>query len=490
MISMVDLFENLREVNSLFICLLVTSLVLPIVAKYENPCNVAETLPYNLTITEIDGEGTELLKTTPGDFVWTLDFLIEPQKVLLPFFNLTAYGNKILVFYTLSLTRALDLEYIKRTWNIEWKTVYIKLTCKSNMYTKPLTHNMMINILEKNEFSPRFHTSSFAVQVRENAYIGTQVIRLSEWATDEDVTFLEQEIKGFNVSSLESGPGIYLNDYMHITNYLMGTLVTKKKLDFELFTSLRGIVVVQDNGGLRGKANLTIDILDDDDTPPVFLFPPCEGSCPASYFVNVPDDHRGIIPNIEPGPIQARDGDTTANSILYTITKGPTGYAEFISIDVKNAEVMVIKPLKVFHLKSLTLTVQAEEVSSLNQHTTVTLQVNSMDAILYRQKIDGAKEKGQNTGDEKGGSESRGAGNKGGRVAGEGDRGGAGTVGGGGTGDLWGQYLMGGGDDDNQKDLTRARMENVGHASKSWSLEVILSLGVLAALIWDQTYRL
>ncbi|KAH9504025.1 hypothetical protein Btru_067560 [Bulinus truncatus] len=239
----------------------------------SDQCNVQ--LPDLIHVKETDLPGTEIFNvgSLPG-ITWTFDLDISKQHLLKSYFNFTR--NVARQQFVMRLARTLDIEDIKRSLTTPTDRILLKL----------------IN-----------------------------------WSRDDDVNLSEREIYEFTLSANDgTSDQRDAGDWLYMSNTYDGAITLKKSLDYESLPANRKYlstgVVVKDVGGLSGSSTLILQVIDEDDLPPVFHFPGCVTPCTTTYSAEVSFNTTGVITDIAPGPIKATDGDALSYGITYHINQG------------------------------------------------------------------------------------------------------------------------------------------------------------------------
>lgn len=196
-----------------------------------------------------------------------------------------------------------------------------------------------INVLDLNDNSPVFPSSSYSVEISENASEGSLVLKVSASDKDEGsnsqvVYFLSHESRG-----------------MFIVDQHTGRIITAAALDREKVASYSFQVYAMDSSAANPRntsADVTVHILDVNDNAPFFITDPLIINVSSSSFSN-----RKVL-----ATMRAEDKDFGANgSVFYRFAS----------------------PVKGFTINSLTGDIQAsEKLHSLTQSQR-TLIVEAMD---------------------------------------------------------------------------------------------------------------
>ncbi|GFO10391.1 protocadherin-15 [Plakobranchus ocellatus] len=177
--------------------------------------------------------------------------------------------------------------------------------------------------------------------------------------------------------------------YFFINNFRLGYVGLRKALDYE---SLRAVntttfflnVSAEDVYGLATFTTLTLRVTDVDDLPPEFNHPNCSlqivrsKPCVVSYEARITVKFMGLLTDITPAPIGARDMDFLDATIIYSLEVAPGENPDFLKkffINATTGSVHLVSPFtqpQVVHL--IIVARQAERLSRLTQATfTVTV---------------------------------------------------------------------------------------------------------------------
>ncbi|XP_077972320.1 uncharacterized protein LOC120339282 isoform X4 [Styela clava] len=160
-----------------------------------------------------------------------------------------------------------------------------------------------------------------------------------------------------------------------------GVLTLAKDLDYAKYKT-HTINLLLKNTGLDNMGNdktlaaaktITIIIQDYDDLPPVFL--PCDGDvCQPLYSLNINVGQSTGSLNVEPGPIEAKDGDIGINQdILYSFISGtPEDYATYLDINNVTGEVTLKTPI--ISPTTYTIAVKAQQTNRADRFAVTYLQ--------------------------------------------------------------------------------------------------------------------
>nr|CAD7198411.1 unnamed protein product [Timema douglasi] len=131
---------------------------------------------------------------------------------------------------------------------------------------------------------------------------------------------------------------------------------------------------------LSATTTLTVDIKDDDDQDPSFIYQGCifvDGVCiNPEYTVSVSSGKLAGILDISPEKIQAVDMDMINSPIEYSFLSGtPSTYRDYFEINPQTGAVKQIRPVDTSVAKKFEIIVKAEEVSEMRRFTTAKLLI-------------------------------------------------------------------------------------------------------------------
>uniref|UniRef100_A0A669D8A2 FAT atypical cadherin 3a n=1 Tax=Oreochromis niloticus TaxID=8128 RepID=A0A669D8A2_ORENI len=143
---------------------------------------------------------------------------------------------------------------------------------------------------------PKFPQPEYQTEIMENALVGTSVSTVS--AVSQST--LNYDIKQGNT------------DHVFKINQYSGVITTQKSLDYETTTSYTLIVQAINMAGMASNATLLIQVVDDNDNPPVFQELHYHGSISEAAPIN------SVVLNLDGSPlvIKATDADRNQNALL------------------------------------------------------------------------------------------------------------------------------------------------------------------------------
>ncbi|XP_077154662.1 protocadherin Fat 3 isoform X5 [Ranitomeya variabilis] len=153
-----------------------------------------------------------------------------------------------------------------------------------------------ISLSMSDNSNPKFTQMEYQAEVHENVEVGTPVVLVSA-ISQSTLVF---EIKSGNMEGTFS-----INPYS-------GVITTQKPLDYERLSSYQLIVQATNMAGMASNATINIQILDQNDNPPVFLSSQYVGTISEAAPIN------SIVRSADKNPlvIRATDADSNQNALL------------------------------------------------------------------------------------------------------------------------------------------------------------------------------
>ncbi|KFV09109.1 Protocadherin Fat 3, partial [Pterocles gutturalis] len=181
-----------------------------------------------------------------------------------------------------------------------------------------------ISVTMADNSHPKFTLKEYQAEVNENVDIGTSVISLSAISQST----LVYEVKDGNV------------DGVFTINPYSGVITSQKALDYERASFYQLIVQAMNMAGMASNATVTIQIVDENDNPPVFLFSQYSGSISEAAPVN------SIVRSANNSPlvIRATDADSNQNALLvYQIVESTA--KKYFTVDSSTGAIRTIANL-------------------------------------------------------------------------------------------------------------------------------------------------
>lgn len=181
-----------------------------------------------------------------------------------------------------------------------------------------------ISVTMADNSHPKFTLKEYQAEVNENVDIGTSVISLSAISQST----LVYEIKDGNVDGIFA-----INPYS-------GVITSQKALDYERASFYQLIVQATNMAGMASNATVNIQIVDENDNPPVFLFSQYSGSISEAAPIN------SIVRSANNSPlvIRATDADSNQNALLvYQIVESTA--KKYFTVDSSTGAIRTIANL-------------------------------------------------------------------------------------------------------------------------------------------------
>ncbi|KAK3849672.1 hypothetical protein Pcinc_041926 [Petrolisthes cinctipes] len=222
------------------------------------------------------------------------------------------------------------------------------------------TTQLLVNVRDVNDNTPRFYTPLFQETVQENAPVGFSIVRVQAFDNDADDNSLL-------VYSIEGG-GENLPVEVEETT---GWVVTRRDLDREENHHYHFTVVARDHGDPPQSASATVilQIQDQNDNDPVFS--------PKNYEVSVSESDYPGTPVVT---VTATDKDENPR-LHYAITSGNERGRFSITAQNGRGLISLAQPLDYKQERKYILTVTATD--SGGRYDTATVYVNVSDANTY-----------------------------------------------------------------------------------------------------------
>ncbi|POI27186.1 hypothetical protein CIB84_009064, partial [Bambusicola thoracicus] len=181
-----------------------------------------------------------------------------------------------------------------------------------------------ISVTMADNSHPKFTLKEYQAEVNENVDIGTSVISLSAISQST----LVYEIKDGNVDGIFT-----INPYS-------GVITSQKALDYERASFYQLTVQATNMAGMASNATVNVQIVDENDNPPVFLFSQYSGSISEAAPIN------SIVRSANNSPlvIRATDADSNQNALLvYQIVESTA--KKYFTVDSSTGAIRTIANL-------------------------------------------------------------------------------------------------------------------------------------------------
>ncbi|XP_054989208.1 protocadherin Fat 3 isoform X2 [Sorex araneus] len=181
-----------------------------------------------------------------------------------------------------------------------------------------------ISVTMADNAHPKFSQKDYQAEVSENVHFGTSVILISA---------ISQSTLIYEVKDGNTDGAFAINPYS-------GAITTRRALDYEHTPSYQLIVQATNMAGMAANATVSIQVVDENDNAPVFLFSQYSGSLSEAAPVN------SIVRSTDSGPlvIRATDADSSRNALLvYQIVESTA--KKFFTVDSSTGAIRTIAAL-------------------------------------------------------------------------------------------------------------------------------------------------
>ncbi|KAL0881810.1 hypothetical protein ABMA27_001590 [Loxostege sticticalis] len=269
-----------------------------------------------------------------------------------------------------------------------------QLVCQVKATKKRRTIPVIVRVSDINDNAPVFQGIPYETSISELVPIGTTIFDgIRALDIDAGVNGLAEYfiVPGDN-RTLETTNAADGYGYFAIPIPHQGQVTVNRSLDYERTQQYLVTIVASDRARdtkrrLSSTTTLTVNIQDDDDQDPSFIYKGCtlhEGACfNPEYSSYVNSGVLAGILTIEPEKIQAVDMDTLDAKIRYSIDSGdPDSWATYFTIDPNSGAVRQLLPVDTSIAKKFQLVIKAEEVTEAKRFTTakLTITVRPVDA--------------------------------------------------------------------------------------------------------------
>ncbi|XP_063893861.1 cadherin-99C isoform X2 [Helicoverpa armigera] len=269
-----------------------------------------------------------------------------------------------------------------------------QLVCQVKATKKRRTIPVIVRVSDINDNAPVFQGTPYEANVSELIPIGTTIFSGIK-ATD-----LDAGVNGLAEYFIIPGDNETLEEENAVDGYgsfaiplpHQGQVTVNRSLDYERTQKYLVTILASDRARdtkrrLSSTTTMTINVLDDDDQDPSFIYKGCtlhEGACFNPEYTSFVDSSvlAGIL-TIKPEKIQAVDMDTLDARIRYSIESGePDSWEKYFAIDANTGAVRQLVPVDTSIAKKFQLVIKAEEVTEARRFTTakLTITVRPVDA--------------------------------------------------------------------------------------------------------------
>ncbi|XP_060090931.1 protocadherin Fat 3 isoform X1 [Heteronotia binoei] len=181
-----------------------------------------------------------------------------------------------------------------------------------------------ISVTMSDNSHPRFMHKEWQAEVNENVDFGTSVIMVSAISQST----LVYEVKDGNING-----AFVINPYS-------GVITTQKLLDYEHTSAYQLTVQAMNMAGMASNVTVNIQVVDENDNPPVFLFSQYRGTISEAAPIN------SIVRSLGNNPlvIRATDADSNQNALLvYQIVESTA--KKYFTVDSSTGAIRTIADL-------------------------------------------------------------------------------------------------------------------------------------------------
>ncbi|CAH1118837.1 unnamed protein product [Phaedon cochleariae] len=269
--------------------------------------------------------------------------------------------------------------------------IVFQLICTIKSTHKKKTIPVIVRLTDINDNAPQFVNTPYETTISELTPVGTTIFQniaakdkdtgvngLVEYSIVEADHLPPDEGIGRQRIHSEDGYGYFAINLPH-----QGQVTVNRTLDFEKTQRYYVTIVATDRARdesqrLSSTTTLTVNIKDDDDLPPSFIYKGCmllDGSCiNPEYTASVFSGMLHGILNISPEKIQAVDMDTINSPIRYSFVSGvPDSYDQYFRIDPDTGAVRQVRAVDTSTTKKFNVIIKAQELSEAKRSTTAKL---------------------------------------------------------------------------------------------------------------------
>ncbi|KAF5307334.1 hypothetical protein FQR65_LT07051 [Abscondita terminalis] len=273
--------------------------------------------------------------------------------------------------------------------------IVFQLTCTIKATRKKKTIPVIVRLTDINDNPPEFVNTPYETSISELTPVGTTIFQ-HVLAKDKDIgvnglveyKIVEGNSKGIGYeqgigrdrATSADGYGFFAINLPH-----QGQITVNRTLDYEKTQRYYVTIVASDKSKnveerLSSTTTLTVNIKDDDDQNPAFIYQGCmllDGACiNPEYSSSVLSGVLHGVLSVLPERIQAVDMDTLNTPVLYSFASGtPSSYSEYFRIDPDTGTIHQIKVVDTSTTKMFTIIIKAQEKSEAKRSTTAKLLI-------------------------------------------------------------------------------------------------------------------
>ncbi|XP_026790947.3 protocadherin Fat 4 isoform X2 [Pangasianodon hypophthalmus] len=252
---------------------------------------------------------------------------------------------------------------LNRTFRLSLSTFLNLVVTATDRGFPPLSSqiDIKLEVTQENLFNPRFSENHIAFSVPENLLLGSVIGKIQ--AQDQDAG-----LSGLVSYSIEGGN----KDGLFYVEHLSGLIKLAKPLDFEKVEIHRILVIAKDGAWFSktGRINVTINVTDINDNPPVFT---------STEYMSSVSENSVIGSSVI--QIIATDKDSGSNAqVTYSLISGHTDY---FSLDSINGTITTLEMFDFEQQQSFELTVKASNLDNQNLYDIAHVTIQVIDVNEY-----------------------------------------------------------------------------------------------------------
>ncbi|XP_026273024.1 cadherin-99C [Frankliniella occidentalis] len=272
--------------------------------------------------------------------------------------------------------------------------IVFQLICTVKSTKRKRTIPVIVRVSDINDNPPKFLNTPYETTVSELTPVGTTVFQGVQ-AVDADsgvnglVEYLVVPGDPAAVAATNQGqPRVHVADgygYFSINLPHQGQVTVNRSLDYERTQRYFVTIVATDRARnsterLSSSATLTVNVRDDDDQDPSFIYQGCmllDGACiNPEYTASVQSGKLAGILHVSPEKIQAVDMDSINSPIVYSFLSGsPASFRDYFEINPQTGAVRQTQPVDTSVTKKFQLIIKAAEVSEAKRFATAKLEI-------------------------------------------------------------------------------------------------------------------
>ncbi|XP_028050780.1 cadherin-99C isoform X1 [Monomorium pharaonis] len=270
--------------------------------------------------------------------------------------------------------------------------VVFQLSCTVKSTNKKRMIPVIVRVSDINDNAPKFINTPYETTVPELTPVGSTIFKnIDAFDADAGVNgIVEYSIAPGDGSRIE---GVGRNRITTVDGYgyfsinlpHQGQVTVNRTLDYEKTQRYLVTILASDRARnvserFTSTTTLTVNIRDDDDQDPSFIYQGCmlsDGACiNPEYSASVSSGVLSGILNISPEKIQAIDMDSINEPIHYSFLSGyPPNYRDFFEINPSTGAVRQIKAVDTTVTKKFDIIIKAVEVSEAKRSATAKLTI-------------------------------------------------------------------------------------------------------------------